>query len=96
MLYAFRKISASQTMDQFHLASSTLQQFAYINKIDHQESQIFLTLAKNYVLSGRSVSELCEHNSAVAREYGKPHVSKTIISTFIFMYDNLFTIYTFN
>lgn len=75
----FRKISTSQTIDQFHQASSTLLQFAYINKLDHQESQIFLTLAKHYVLSGRSVSELCEHNSAVAREYGKPHVSHITI-----------------
>lgn len=73
-----RKISATQTLDQFHLASSTIQQFDYINKFDNQESETFLMLAKNYVLSGRSVSELCEHNSAVAQEYGKPHVSSKI------------------
>lgn len=76
-------------MDHFHLASSTLQQFAYINKIDHQESQIFLTLARNYVLGGRSVSELCEHNAAVAREYGKPHVSKeSFLKSYLLFLEN--------
>ncbi|KAJ8966640.1 hypothetical protein NQ314_003407, partial [Rhamnusium bicolor] len=70
-----RKISTTQSIDQFHQASSLLLQFTHINRIQKQESDNFLALAKNYVLHGRSVSELCEHNSAVAREFGKSHIS---------------------
>ncbi|KAJ8939609.1 hypothetical protein NQ318_012332 [Aromia moschata] len=70
-----RKISTTQSIDQFHQASSMLHQFSHINKLQKQESDNFLALAKHYVLHGRSVSELCEHNSVIAREYGKPHIA---------------------
>ncbi|XP_074036380.1 WD repeat domain 24 isoform X2 [Leptinotarsa decemlineata] len=69
-----RKISTTQAVDQFHQASSTLQHFTQ-NQSIRQESHHLSDLAKNYVLHGRSISELCEHNSAVAREFGKPNIS---------------------
>ncbi|XP_019871139.2 GATOR complex protein WDR24 isoform X2 [Aethina tumida] len=71
-----RKISTTQSFDTFHQASSTLQQFMASNHHDHlSESELFVKLAKNYILTGRSVSEMCEHNAAVAREYGKSYMS---------------------
>ncbi|KAJ8910391.1 hypothetical protein NQ315_003512 [Exocentrus adspersus] len=70
-----RKISTSQSADQFHQASSVLLQFKHVNYIQNQESDSFLALAKNYLLHGRSISELCEHNSAVAQKFGRPHIS---------------------
>lgn len=71
-----RKISTTQSFDTFHQASSTLQQFMASNHHDHlSESELFVKLAKNYILTGRSVSEMCEHNAAVAREYGKSYVT---------------------
>ncbi|CAG9865072.1 unnamed protein product [Phyllotreta striolata] len=70
-----RKISTTQPIDQFHDASSTLHHITYVNEAVNDESQNFIALAKNYVLHGRSISELCEHNSTVAREFGKPHIA---------------------
>ncbi|XP_050503293.1 GATOR complex protein WDR24 isoform X2 [Diabrotica virgifera virgifera] len=70
-----RKISTTQAIDQFHHAASMLQHFFHVKEMVNYESQNILALAKNYVLHGRSISELCEHNSAVAREFGKPHIS---------------------
>ncbi|KAG5887490.1 hypothetical protein JTB14_023676 [Gonioctena quinquepunctata] len=70
-----RKISTTQAVDQFHQASSNLHHFFQRTKTAGQESHNLLALAKNYVLHGRTISELCEHNSAVAREFGKPHIS---------------------
>ncbi|XP_056635992.1 GATOR complex protein WDR24 isoform X2 [Diorhabda sublineata] len=70
-----RKISMTQAIDQFHHASSMLQHFSHVNEMANYESESILALSKNYVLSGRSISEMCEHNSVVAREFGKPHLS---------------------
>ncbi|CAH0555579.1 unnamed protein product [Brassicogethes aeneus] len=73
-----RKISNTQSFDTFHQASSTLQEFTGINKGSTQphdaDSELFVNLAKKYVLQGRSVSEVCDHNAAVAREYGKSYM----------------------
>ncbi|CAH1154060.1 unnamed protein product [Phaedon cochleariae] len=90
-----RKISTSQSIDQFHQASSILQNYSMIKDIANQESHILLSLAKNYILQGRSISELCEHNSAVAREFKKPHISVIwkIIKT---MYGEEFMQYSIN
>ncbi|CAH1984863.1 unnamed protein product [Acanthoscelides obtectus] len=70
-----RKISTSQAIDQFHLAASALTSFRLSCDVTDDTEQQFAALAKNYMLHGRSVSELCERNSAVAREFGKPHIS---------------------
>ncbi|XP_050310799.1 GATOR complex protein WDR24 [Anthonomus grandis grandis] len=71
-----RKISTTQTIDSFHLAASCLYDFNP-NNVEEHESSIFLRLAKNYVLHGRSVSELCERNAVVAEELGKSDVAVT-------------------
>ncbi|XP_044271447.1 GATOR complex protein WDR24 [Tribolium madens] len=69
-----RKTSTTQSPDLFHLASSLMHQFTLSNE-NKCESEIFIGLAKNYILSGRSLSEMCEHNSAVANKYGKNQIS---------------------
>lgn len=71
-----RKVSTTQAVDTFHQASSTLYTFRP-NNVELQESSVFLSLAKNYVLHGRSVSELCERNSAVAKQLGKNDIAVT-------------------
>lgn len=75
-----RKSSNTQTVDQFHLASSMLHQFSTVH---NTESIGFIGLAQNYVLSGRSLSEMCDHNSAVAKEYGNLQVC------WVYLYGNI-------
>ncbi|KAL3269120.1 hypothetical protein HHI36_008201 [Cryptolaemus montrouzieri] len=65
-----RKSSTSVPPDHFHQAASLLQNYLK-NTQQNQESKTFLCFAKNYILSGRSLSEMCDHNAAVAIEYGK-------------------------
>ncbi|KAH1017458.1 GATOR complex protein WDR24 isoform X1 [Dendroctonus ponderosae] len=69
-----RKISTSQAVDTFHQAASHTYNFNP-NNVEQQESSVFLKLANNYLLHGRSVSELCERNATVAMELGKNDVS---------------------
>ncbi|KAL1497792.1 hypothetical protein ABEB36_008690 [Hypothenemus hampei] len=71
-----RKISTSQTIDNFHQTSSHTYNFNP-NNVEQQEFSVFLKLAKNYILHGRSVSELCERNSVVAEELGREDVAVT-------------------
>ncbi|CAG9761034.1 unnamed protein product [Ceutorhynchus assimilis] len=71
-----RKISTSQPIDAFHLAWSRTYNFNP-NNVEEQESSIFIKLAKSYILHGRSVSELCDHNSAVATQFGKNDIAVT-------------------
>uniref|UniRef100_A0A1Y1LB70 GATOR2 complex protein WDR24 n=2 Tax=Photinus pyralis TaxID=7054 RepID=A0A1Y1LB70_PHOPY len=69
-----RKSSSTNltTSDQFHQASSTVHQFkTHLT----QETKCFYSLASNYMMSGKSVSEMCEHNATVAQEHGKNYVS---------------------
>lgn len=75
-----RKISMSNgTTEQFHLASSVLQQFNNITTLQTEEISSFCSLAANYVLNGHSLSEICEHNAVIAKKHGKFHVSKKSI-----------------
>lgn len=52
-----------------------MHQFTVTSCENKSESEIFIGLAKNYVLNGRSLSEICEHNSAVAKQYGKNQIA---------------------
>ncbi|XP_060528349.1 GATOR complex protein WDR24 isoform X2 [Cylas formicarius] len=70
-----RKTSTSQTADTFHQAVSNMFEFKRSNCKNGDEALTCLGLAKNYLLHGRSVSELCEHNSAVARQFGKDEIA---------------------
>ncbi|XP_066247977.1 GATOR2 complex protein WDR24 [Euwallacea similis] len=71
-----RKISTTQSIDNFHQATSHIYNFNP-NNVDQQEASIFIKLAKSYTLFGRSVSELCERNAAIAEEFGKDDVAVT-------------------
>ncbi|XP_030761765.1 GATOR complex protein WDR24 [Sitophilus oryzae] len=71
-----RKTSTTQAVDNFHQASSCIYAFRPTNS-ETEESSVFLDLAKNYVLCGRTVSELCERNSAIAKQFGKHDVALT-------------------
>ncbi|KAK9890774.1 hypothetical protein WA026_012119 [Henosepilachna vigintioctopunctata] len=69
-----RKSSTSVVPDHFHQAASLLQYYVK-NVQQRQESEAFLCFAKNYALTGRSLSEMCDHNAAVAMECGKKPIS---------------------
>jgi hypothetical protein len=73
--HSCRKTSTTQPPDQFHLASSLMHQFTLPSHDDRSESEVFIGLANNYVMHGRSLSEMCEHNWAVAKQYGKEQVA---------------------
>lgn len=45
----------------------------------YQDTNCFYALATNYMLSGRSFSEMCEHNAAVAKDFGKSNVSFNVV-----------------
>lgn len=87
-----RKTSPSNNgTEHFHLASSVLQQFDKISCLQTEEINSFCSLAANYVLSGHSLSEICEHNAAIARKYGKFHVKQTLLcKVFFFIARNCF------
>lgn len=76
-----RKTSPSNGTEHFHLASSVLQQFNKINSLQTEEISSFCSLAANYVLSGHSLSEICEHNAVIARKHGKYHVSSALLAS---------------
>ncbi|XP_018335579.1 GATOR complex protein WDR24 [Agrilus planipennis] len=67
-----RKNSNTLSSDQFHQASSQLSQFMCVLS---QDMKCFCNLAKNYLITGQSFSELCEHNANVAKQFGKHQVS---------------------
>lgn len=68
-----RKSSNTLPSDQFHQATSAMLLFQTMLS---QDTNCFYALATNYVLSGRSFSEMCEHNASVAKDFGKSNVSK--------------------
>lgn len=74
-----RKNSTSSSTEQFHQVRSVIHQFCKINMLQNEELSSFCALAVNYVLSGSSLSEICERNAAIARKYGKFHVSKVLM-----------------
>ncbi|XP_058059631.1 GATOR complex protein WDR24 [Anopheles bellator] len=72
--------------DQFHLAKSNLSNFLTktigtggtkdVTKTSLLKDYLALKgCAKEYVLSGSSLAEICGHNAAVAKKYGKSNVS---------------------
>lgn len=68
-----RKISNTQPIDQFHQATSLLHFFSNVSQM--RQSDSFILLAENYTLNGPSISEMCDHNSNLALECGKPHIA---------------------
>lgn len=66
----FRKTSINS--DNFHQASSSLHRF--VNK-DTSQTSAFYSCATKYILQGKSLTEMCEHNANVAKEVKKHHVS---------------------
>ncbi|XP_053659175.1 GATOR complex protein WDR24 [Anopheles marshallii] len=76
---------SSSSADQFHLAKSNLSNFSTktinVNAKDVTKTSLlkdYLALkgcAKEYMLSGASLAEICSHNAAVAKKYGKTNVS---------------------
>ncbi|KAK9751528.1 WD domain, G-beta repeat [Popillia japonica] len=66
-----RKSSNTLSNDQFHQATSAMLLF---QTMLYQDTNCFYALATNYMLSGRSFSEMCEHNAAVAKDFGKSNV----------------------
>ncbi|XP_035919644.1 GATOR complex protein WDR24 [Anopheles stephensi] len=75
----------STSADQFHLAKSNLSTFSTktisVNAKDITKTSLlkdYLALkgcAKEYILTGASLAEICSHNAAVAKKYGKANVS---------------------
>lgn len=41
----------------------------------HRDMQSFIGCAKDYILTGGSLSEICDYNAEIARRYSKPSVS---------------------
>lgn len=70
-----QRIKQQTVNDQFHLAKSCL-----INYTSKQQSTLYKDFnsfhgcAREYILSGKSLTEMCEHNSQIARHYGKSNV----------------------
>lgn len=81
-MFASRK--ASPSGDQFHVASSALHRFANALSKDHN---FFYVCAQRYVLSGRSLADMCDHNAAVTQELGKSQIS-VIWSIIKILYSN--------
>lgn len=48
--------------------------FSNVSHLDRQ-ADVFIKLAEQYILNGPSVSEMCDHNSNIALECGKPHIA---------------------
>lgn len=77
-----QRIKQQTVNDQFHLAKSAL--INYTAKPQTTAKDVSNTLlkdfvafhgcAKEYVLSGGTLAEMCEHNAAVAKRYGKSNV----------------------
>lgn len=72
-----RKTSITIPPDQFHQVASLVQNFMQkpLKNKELDEATVFLHFAQNYLLSGRSLSEICDHNAAIAQEYGRTHIS---------------------
>lgn len=59
-------------IEKFCQATSTLCQFLSKN---HKEVNWFKETAKQYILVGKSLSDLCEHNAGVAKALGRNHIA---------------------
>ncbi|CAD7087465.1 unnamed protein product [Hermetia illucens] len=77
-----QKSKAPVEKDQFHLAQSQLYAFtmhplntAYggdSNKpIMLKDFECFIGCAKEYILNGKKLSDICEHNASISKKYGK-------------------------
>lgn len=58
--------------EQFYQASSNMFMF---NNNSIRETHWFCESARRYILTGRSLVEMCEHNAAVAKSLGRTNVS---------------------
>lgn len=58
--------------EKFYQALSKLNLFISKNR---KETRWFIETAKKYLLVGKSLAELCDHNAAVAKELGRHHIS---------------------
>ncbi|CAD6994446.1 unnamed protein product [Ceratitis capitata] len=78
---SFVRQRSSNHEDQFHLAQSDVCQFilkpSYIGyslkeEITHlKEHECFIGCAKELILNGRKLVDICEHNANVTKKYGK-------------------------
>lgn len=62
---------ASTPSDQFHIASSSVHRFSSNLSKDHN---FFYLCAQRYILSGKSLGEMCDYNANIAEELGKLQV----------------------
>lgn len=61
----------SPSSDQFHIASSSMHRFAnHLSK----EHNFFYVCAQKYILSGRSLADMCDHNASISQEFGKSQI----------------------
>lgn len=67
--FFFRKPSINS--DNFHDASSSLHNFTNNKSVPNA----FYKCATQYILHGKSLTEMCDHNANVAKSLGKNHVS---------------------
>lgn len=58
--------------DQFLFAVSALQAFTLLEK---DEANAFVECACRYVLTGKTLSEMCDINAEIARSVNRPHVA---------------------
>ncbi|XP_075228783.1 WD repeat domain 24 isoform X2 [Lycorma delicatula] len=63
---------ATNSSDEFVQSSSSMH---WYNKKVNYETDWFLGCATRYMLSGRPLADLCDHNAAVAKEFGRITVS---------------------
>lgn len=77
-IYPNRK--SNLTSEQFCQATSSMHLYS-VKAI--RETRWMVESARRYILSGRSLAEMCDHNAGVARELGRHQVAIVCLS-FIF------------
>ncbi|XP_078610021.1 GATOR2 complex protein WDR24-like [Branchiostoma floridae x Branchiostoma japonicum] len=63
--------------EQFRSVNSNLSVFTNRNQENPTAMDWFVKTAENYCLTGRPLSELCEHNAQVARQLGRHQIVQT-------------------
>lgn len=61
------------------------EQFCQVNSVMHRflsknprEMRCFHECARRYILTGRPLSDICDHNAAVAKDLNRQHVSSSL------------------
>ncbi|XP_037945419.1 GATOR complex protein WDR24 [Teleopsis dalmanni] len=72
-------------VEQFHMAQSDMHEFllkssytGYVdeeNSVELKEHECFIGCAKEFILTGKKLGEICEHNAKVTKKYGKHNAS---------------------